>query len=248
MSLCCFPGEFQVIGSTRPIAAMVGDDVTLPCHLEPGLDVRRLTVEWTRADLPPDPRDKLNRRKYVHLYRHGQEDALMKNVRYSGRTLLSRRGLVRGDMALKLTNVTLQDAGKYQCFIPKLKNRVKEALVQLVVVEPLPPTPAEKITTVNPDEKEKPDGKGEVSRPTAWIVAVIVTVVLSLTGLSLCVVCCQRTRKQEKQPDYESVTQPIIKVQFKPAAPHPQVSRCTDMKELSWCHKHADGLNDAVVS
>ncbi|XP_078137917.1 butyrophilin-like protein 2 [Centroberyx gerrardi] len=120
-------GQPQVIGSLQPIVAVVGDDIILPCHVEPRLDVEDLTVEWTRPDL---------RAEYVHLYRHGHEMLDMKNPSYSGRTVLFRDGLKHGDISLKLTSVTLADKGKYRCFIPKLKSRKKESVVQLVVAQP----------------------------------------------------------------------------------------------------------------
>ncbi|XP_071401718.1 myelin-oligodendrocyte glycoprotein-like [Centroberyx affinis] len=120
-----FPGQSEVIGSPQPIVAVVGDDVILPCRLEPQLNVEDLTVEWTRRDL---------RAEYVHLHRDGREMLAMKNPLYSGRTALSRDGLKHGDISLKITNVTLADGGKYRCFLPKLNSRKKESIVQLVVL------------------------------------------------------------------------------------------------------------------
>ncbi|XP_054876181.1 butyrophilin-like protein 8 [Poeciliopsis prolifica] len=37
--------EVKVVGHD-PIHAKVGDDVILPCHLEPPFDVNKLTIEW----------------------------------------------------------------------------------------------------------------------------------------------------------------------------------------------------------
>uniref|UniRef100_A0A8C4DRF6 Ig-like domain-containing protein n=1 Tax=Dicentrarchus labrax TaxID=13489 RepID=A0A8C4DRF6_DICLA len=118
--LCC-PGQPRVVGSLQPIVTVLGDDVILPCRLQPSLNVELLTVEWSRPDLKPDPSDRLGRVDYVYLYRGRREDTDMKLQSYVGRTELSKDGLKNGDISLKILNVTLEDGGRYRCFIPKLK-------------------------------------------------------------------------------------------------------------------------------
>ncbi|KAF3837423.1 hypothetical protein F7725_004887 [Dissostichus mawsoni] len=114
-------GQPQVIGSLQPIRAAPGDDIILPCHLEPPINVSGLTVEWSRPDLKPDPNDRLSRVDYVHLYRDRREVTDIKISSYVGRTLLSTEGLGKGDISLKIYNVTLEDKGRFGCFIPKAK-------------------------------------------------------------------------------------------------------------------------------
>ncbi|GLD71511.1 butyrophilin subfamily 1 member A1-like protein [Lates japonicus] len=46
------------LNTYQPIVATRGDDITLPCRLDPAEDVTDLTVEWTRPDL--DPRVELS--------------------------------------------------------------------------------------------------------------------------------------------------------------------------------------------
>ena len=58
-----FPGESLLIGPPQPIVARVGDDIILPCHLEPAMDVVAKTLEWKRSDL----------NTFVHVRRLGQE-------------------------------------------------------------------------------------------------------------------------------------------------------------------------------
>ncbi|XP_078147712.1 myelin-oligodendrocyte glycoprotein-like isoform X2 [Centroberyx gerrardi] len=171
-----FPGQSEVIGSPQPIVAVVGDDVILPCHVEPRLNVEDLTVEWTRPDL---------RAEYVHLYRDGREMLAMKNPLYSGRTVLFRDGLKHGDISLKLTNVTLADEGKYRCFIPKLNGRKKVSVVQLVV-ERLPQNTNNGTTEKpqqpgDPHQKEEEEVEGEPSKRSPLIPTVIGLSVISLT-------------------------------------------------------------------
>uniref|UniRef100_A0AAQ6IGZ9 Ig-like domain-containing protein n=1 Tax=Anabas testudineus TaxID=64144 RepID=A0AAQ6IGZ9_ANATE len=56
--------EPELIGPTQPIVARVGDDVTLPCHLEPVMDAVMMTLEWSRSDL---------NNVIVYVWRSGQE-------------------------------------------------------------------------------------------------------------------------------------------------------------------------------
>ncbi|XP_039883264.1 myelin-oligodendrocyte glycoprotein-like isoform X3 [Simochromis diagramma] len=126
-------GEVLVIGSNLPIIAAPGDDVILPCHLEPTFDVQGLTVEWSKPDLKPDPSDRLSRVEYVHLYRDRKEVPDMKMASYFRRTELFMDDMKHGNISLKILNVSEEDNGRYRCFIPKLRSRVKSAVVELVV-------------------------------------------------------------------------------------------------------------------
>uniref|UniRef100_A0A669DJ64 Ig-like domain-containing protein n=1 Tax=Oreochromis niloticus TaxID=8128 RepID=A0A669DJ64_ORENI len=126
-------GEVLVIGSNLPIIAAPGDDVILPCHLKPMFDVQGLTVEWSKPDLKPDPSDRLSRVEYVHLYRDRKEVPDMKMASYFRRTELFMDAMKHGNISLKILNVSEEDNGRYRCFIPKLRSRVKAAVVELVV-------------------------------------------------------------------------------------------------------------------
>uniref|UniRef100_A0A8P4KRG6 Ig-like domain-containing protein n=1 Tax=Dicentrarchus labrax TaxID=13489 RepID=A0A8P4KRG6_DICLA len=86
-------GQSQVVGSPQPIIAAPGDDVILPCHVVPQVNVAGLTVEWSRPDIQPDPKDRLSRVEYVHLYRDTREDTDMKLSTYVRRTELFTDGL-----------------------------------------------------------------------------------------------------------------------------------------------------------
>ncbi|CAI5661034.1 unnamed protein product [Oreochromis niloticus] len=103
-------GQSQMIGPTQPLIAMTGDDIILPCQLEPATDAVDLTVEWSRRDLKP---------RFVHLKRDDAE-LLTQNSLYSRRTSLSINKLKCGDISLKLSKVQVSDAGTYNCLVPEI--------------------------------------------------------------------------------------------------------------------------------
>ncbi|KAF7641870.1 hypothetical protein LDENG_00269970, partial [Lucifuga dentata] len=104
-------GQSQLIGPSQPIVATLGDDVILPCHLEPAVDAADLTLEWTRPDLNP---------RFVYVRHDNQELAVKKHPRYEGRTSLFIRELNHGNVSLKLSEAKVSDEGRYRCFIPEM--------------------------------------------------------------------------------------------------------------------------------
>ncbi|XP_076019408.1 butyrophilin subfamily 3 member A2-like [Genypterus blacodes] len=183
-------GHPVVTGSPEPVVAALGDDVILPCHLEPAFNAEDTTVEWRRNDL---------QREYVHLYRHGREFPDMKLASYNGRTFLSADGLRRGDISLKIINVTLADEGVYRCKVPKLVGSSKMADIQLVVEPNL--TKTWTMTTTLPSlQTQEPKVKGGRSRQV-WIVPVVFAscVVLIATVMTV-IVKRQNLTKSQKSP------------------------------------------------
>ncbi|XP_078019985.1 uncharacterized protein LOC117245887 isoform X4 [Epinephelus lanceolatus] len=114
-------GQSPLMGSSQPIVATVGDDIILPCHLEPAVDVAAMTLEWTRSDLDPE---------FVFVWRAGQDLVHTKHPSYKGRTSLFSDELKRGNISLKLSDVRPSDAGRYKCFIPDMR---KGSFIELVV-------------------------------------------------------------------------------------------------------------------
>ncbi|XP_032437917.1 uncharacterized protein LOC116732078 [Xiphophorus hellerii] len=103
--------EYKVIGPSMPVAAEK-DDVVLRFHVEPELDVTNETVEWKLQD------------KLVHRYRSRNDDLDFQDPKFKGRTSLFLKEMVQGNVSLKLTNITQEDAGNYTCKVSKLKAQV----------------------------------------------------------------------------------------------------------------------------
>ncbi|XP_045567776.1 flagellar attachment zone protein 1 isoform X13 [Salmo salar] len=116
--------EVQVVGPADPVDALAGDDIILPCSLKPKASAETMIVRWTRLNLTTEN---------VHLYRDGRDSNEDQSPSYRGRTSMFNEELKNGNVSLKLTRVTLSDAGSYMCFIPTLTSQVKETTVQLLV-------------------------------------------------------------------------------------------------------------------
>ncbi|KAM8746637.1 myelin-oligodendrocyte glycoprotein-like [Acanthopagrus schlegelii] len=116
--------QSDVIGSHEPVNVTIGDDAVLSCHLEPEFDLKTQTVEWRRDQT------------IVHVYRNRDDDPAPQDESFRGRTSLFREEMIRGNISLKLTNVTEQDAGKYMCFVPTLRSQAKKGYVTLIVAKP----------------------------------------------------------------------------------------------------------------
>lgn len=110
-----------MISLSQPIVATVGDDIILPCRLEPAVDVVSRAVEWARLNLNP---------RFVHVRRDGAELLIDQNPSYLGRTSIPVHKLKYGDVSLKLSKLKLSDNGTYRCYIPELN---KGSTVQLIV-------------------------------------------------------------------------------------------------------------------
>ncbi|XP_043954870.1 butyrophilin subfamily 1 member A1-like [Gambusia affinis] len=150
-------GSLHLIGSSQPIVAAPGDDVVLPCQVDPEWDVVGKTVEWSRPDLKPSGPQK--RVEYVFVYRFRKTDRDMMMDTYIQRTSLSQDGLRRGDVSLTIRNVSLQDHGRFRCFIPRLgidtelllvvdPNFVSTAIETVPHRNLITPTPQEETVTI----------------------------------------------------------------------------------------------------
>ncbi|XP_078791995.1 selection and upkeep of intraepithelial T-cells protein 4 isoform X2 [Oryzias latipes] len=137
LSFCCRPaeGENRLIGSDNPIIVAPGQDVILPCRLELEMDLLHKTIEWSKEGSKTEPARRRSWKTYVFLYRRGIQISAMMMQLYIQRTSLFDERLRHGDVSLKIMNVTLDDSGTYDCFLPERGQRAK---VQLVVSPDIP--------------------------------------------------------------------------------------------------------------
>uniref|UniRef100_A0A4W6D0G9 Ig-like domain-containing protein n=1 Tax=Lates calcarifer TaxID=8187 RepID=A0A4W6D0G9_LATCA len=113
----------KVIGST--VKAAVGEDVILPCHLDPPFNVTNLTVEveWTNND-----------NRMVHVYENGSDRPEEQDQVYRDRTEMKKDLLRTGDLSLTLKHPKVTDTGEYRCVVYNREgNYMRGKTVQLKV-------------------------------------------------------------------------------------------------------------------
>ncbi|XP_066530737.1 uncharacterized protein [Hoplias malabaricus] len=103
-------GPFTVVGADAALVGQAGEDLVLPCSLQPIFNAEVMTVKWSRLELTQS--DTL-----VHLYERliDRDDGQMES--YRGRTALFKEELRNGNTSLKLSSVRGSDEGVYQCFV-----------------------------------------------------------------------------------------------------------------------------------
>ncbi|MCI4395906.1 hypothetical protein PGIGA_G00261100 [Pangasianodon gigas] len=90
-----------------PVSGLLGSSVSLHCALANNMDVRHLDVRWYRPKMYDTP---------MVLYENGQIQKSPADVQYQGRVFLLGE-LEKGDVSLKLENLTLADRGDYVCHV-----------------------------------------------------------------------------------------------------------------------------------
>ncbi|KAL2091164.1 hypothetical protein ACEWY4_013427 [Coilia grayii] len=111
LSSLAAPSLFSLIGPNGPVSAPVGSSVTLPCALSPSFSAVPLQVRWYRPNAFGTP---------VLLYEEHQVQTKPVDPLYQGRASLVG-DLEKGEVSLRLTNLTLSDRGQYVCFAKSTK-------------------------------------------------------------------------------------------------------------------------------
>ncbi|XP_066529674.1 uncharacterized protein [Hoplias malabaricus] len=101
---------FTVVGADTALVAEAGEDLVLPCSLEPRDSAEDMRVKWSRVGLAQS--DTL-----VHLYEGLNDRNEQQMESYRGRTALFKEELRNGNTSLKLSSVRVSDEGVYQCFV-----------------------------------------------------------------------------------------------------------------------------------
>ncbi|XP_078272359.1 butyrophilin subfamily 3 member A2-like [Rhinoraja longicauda] len=102
-----YEGKFSIVGPSRPVVGVVGEAVTLECHLEPTEPIGEMTVRWLKSDLD----------LAVHTFRNGKVENNNQDLRYRERTELFQDKMVAGNASLRIKNIRVADQGNYICTV-----------------------------------------------------------------------------------------------------------------------------------
>uniref|UniRef100_A0A3B1IXN1 Ig-like domain-containing protein n=1 Tax=Astyanax mexicanus TaxID=7994 RepID=A0A3B1IXN1_ASTMX len=105
-----FPGilRLKLVGAAAPLVAEAGEDLVLPCSLQPSISAEGMMVEWSRLH----ETDTL-----VHLYEDYKDRNGDQMESYRGRTALFKEELKKGNASLILSP---SDEGAYQCHVASI--------------------------------------------------------------------------------------------------------------------------------
>ncbi|KAM3590242.1 uncharacterized protein V6R79_006423 [Siganus canaliculatus] len=104
LSVCSVGGLSE---QSPAYTTLEGQTALLPCTFT-FTSIERLTIEWTKNDKDLSP-------NYVFTLRSGHEDYDMKNPKFRYRTQLFMDEVSNGNASLRISDVSLSDAGKYKC-------------------------------------------------------------------------------------------------------------------------------------
>ncbi|XP_041958959.1 butyrophilin subfamily 3 member A2-like [Alosa sapidissima] len=122
------PDTFTLSVPDGPLSVWMGSSVILPCSLSPAFTAS-LKVRWHQPDKYKTP---------VLLYEKQQIQQQPADPQYRGRVSLIG-GLEKGNVSLKLENVSLADTGEFVCFVAGDKWYDKASVHLIVKVMGSPP-------------------------------------------------------------------------------------------------------------
>ncbi|XP_028261521.1 myelin-oligodendrocyte glycoprotein-like [Parambassis ranga] len=186
----CVEAQYRIIGSPKAVMAAPGDDVILTCRVDPELNLAEQTVEWSKPNLPPDPRDRLKGEEYVHQYRDAGEVLDLQMEAYRGRTMLFKDGLKHGNISLKIFSVSEEDGGRYRCLIPKLGGQTQSSIISLIIDSAKTRTTKTPLGLIIPQSSKESGklqdrGKPQDRDHQKWLVPVVVVSVFLVLGFGL---------------------------------------------------------------
>uniref|UniRef100_A0A3B1IXF9 Ig-like domain-containing protein n=1 Tax=Astyanax mexicanus TaxID=7994 RepID=A0A3B1IXF9_ASTMX len=108
---CSNADYFTLKDHSGPGFSKMGSSVVLPCELSPALNTKTYEVRWHRPNEWENP---------ILLYEEQKVQENAGDPQYRGRVSLVG-DLQKGNVSLKLENLTLADRGEYMCYVKSSK-------------------------------------------------------------------------------------------------------------------------------
>ncbi|XP_072409831.1 CD276 antigen homolog [Chiloscyllium punctatum] len=112
------------------VPGTLGGQVLLPClYKEKGpIPLESARVYWQTA-----------RNEVAYNFLNGRPEERYVKPHYSGRTIIPKAELQKGNLSLQMNNVNVKDDGKYSCILIVRRKKVGECQIQLQVAAPYQP-------------------------------------------------------------------------------------------------------------
>nr|XP_024655416.1 junctional adhesion molecule B-like [Maylandia zebra] len=197
-SLCStllFFGIFVFVSADqKTIRAESGQDVNLTCRAPNNSII--IVLEWSRDDLGD---------KYVLFYRNEQLDPDNQHPSFKNRVDLQDSQMKDGDVSLILKNVTINDAGTYECRVETVTKRRKRASldtnpISIISLSVVPPGQTGGDTEDGGKEDGGKEDGGKEDGSVGMIVGLTVPALLLFTGVVGFLI--YRKHKQQSQDPY----------------------------------------------
>uniref|UniRef100_A0A3Q0RJH1 Ig-like domain-containing protein n=1 Tax=Amphilophus citrinellus TaxID=61819 RepID=A0A3Q0RJH1_AMPCI len=120
----CNLSMFHTVSSLLEVNVTAGQTVTLPCRAPKTI----IVVEWSRADLES---------QHVFVCWDGQVLPEEQHPSFKDRVDLQDRQMKDGDVSVTLKNVTINDAGTYECRVQREDDSVE--LISIIYLSVAPP-------------------------------------------------------------------------------------------------------------
>ncbi|XP_043915152.1 hemicentin-1-like [Protopterus annectens] len=217
------PDNFLIVRPKSPVIAVMGENITLPCELQPNVCPSDMILEWVKVES--------DNQVTVLNYKKGPSHCLSYTEDYTTRAFVSEEEFCRGSLSLQLRNTQLSDMGSYICSVKSGKIRSSAKIDVYITDKPSEDTvkpPPQGKQKDDASEKDKKKKKEKVHPPppvqdfdndrrkkmiysdclfVLYNISIVVVPVIFAVLFFACIICrcCQKGRKKTLEDDVTEI-------------------------------------------